>query len=610
MGENIETYHGKPLREDPEKYLMEQLGPGALAGIVKPSGGNWLKGQVEQFVRPLKREEDFNMPQFEGGPDVAEVPKRNDALNRFIDNTLVRYIKNDMASAKDVLRNLADENTLKASKAYEAQLKQVQKAYDRAEKIKAEGPRPGMAPGVWENAIEAQLGRARQMERDAKEKVDFELRHVLPFSVVEEDGKLAAAFIRQSLDRGGQERLVSKRKEAGQPEEGVAKTAAGKAWETIADLFVKPQTAGQITAPDYFMREGDAKRVVKNNPWLATVSPETPVYIPQDVYRAPSFFESFSPGDLNFTHITDELANAMDPQSGLPARLLLTPDEVASMGMEKAARHVTEINKWREAEMGAANALRAQKSISLYKDYPTIPGKNEPNQRGLQWQELKLVPKDDTPESMALAREDLADALRYEGEVMGHCVGGSCPKVESGKSRIISLRDAKGEPHVTLEVIPPQVNFVDVIGGNPAFPDRDPELYRMMDTMTTAQIEQTPLYKEKAAAIAAQKPPGIKQIKGKSNRKPSDSYQPFITDFIASRQWSFVEDLQNTNLIPLKPMLLKNAEERGFNPQVVLRQDDQTYITKEEFSRLSKLFSGKNNYAAGGEVTDFIKRAA
>jgi hypothetical protein len=591
--------------------MFEKQTPGA--SVVKMPGGNWLKGQVEYFVRPLKKDIPWTQGQLEEMPGVAKAEAPNLALNKFIETGLTRYIKNDMASAKDTLRNLADENTIKAGKAYNNDLRQVKKAYDRAEKIKAEGPRPNMLPGTWENAIEAQLGRARQLEEEANRKLNLELRHALPFPVLQEDGELAGGLnfhMRRNLQTGGKETLVSSRKEAGQAEEGVAQTPTGKVWETMADLFVKPQAAGQITDQDYFMRSTDSQRVLRNNPWLATVPPETPVYIPQDVFRSSSFLNSFSPDDLGFKHITDELANAMNPESGLPANLLLTPDEVANMGMEKAARHVIEVNKWREEQMGVANALRAQKSISLYKDYPTIPGKTEPNQRGLQWLELKLMPEDDTPESMVKAKEALADALKYEGEVMGHCVGGECPKVESGKSRIISLRDAKGEPHVTLEVIPPEVNFSDVLGGNPAFPNRDPELYRMMDTMTTTQIEKTPLYKEKAAAIAAQKLPGISQIKGKGNNRPPDSYQPFITDFIASQQWSSVGDLQNTNLVRIEPMILKNAQDRGFNPQIVTTIKERPYITKEEFNRLADLFGGMNKYAAGGEVTDFIKRAA
>jgi hypothetical protein len=611
----------------PQLLTLPSPGPGAASalmrsyelaetppsGVVKMPGGNWLEGQVEHFVRSLKKDIPWTQSQLEEMPGVAKAEAPNLALNKFIETGLTRYIKNDMASAKDTLRNLADENTIKAGKAYNNDLRQVKKAYDRAEKIKAEGPRPNMLPGTWENAIEAQLGRARQLEEEANRKLNLELRHALPFPVLQEDGELAGGLnfhMRRNLQTGGKETLVSSRKEAGQAEEGVAQTPTGKVWETMADLFVKPQAAGQITDQDYFMRSTDSQRVLRNNPWLATVPPETPVYIPQDVFRSSSFLNSFSPDDLGFKHITDELANAMNPGSGLPANLLLTPDEVANMGMEKAARHVIEINKWREEQMGVANALRAQKSISLYKDYPTIPGKTEPNQRGLQWLELKLMPEDDTPESMVKAKEALADALKYEGEVMGHCVGGECPKVESGKSRIISLRDAKGEPHVTLEVIPPEVNFSDVLGGNPAFPNRDPELYRMMDTMTTTQIEKTPLYKEKAAAIAAQKLPGISQIKGKGNNRPPDSYQPFITDFIASQQWSSVGDLQNTNLVRIEPMILKNAQDRGFNPQIVTTIKERPYITKEEFNRLADLFGGMNKYAAGGEVTDFIKRAA
>jgi hypothetical protein len=613
----------------PQLLTLPSPGPGAASalmrsyelaetppsGVVKMPGGNWLKGQVEYFVRPLKKDIPWTQDQLEEMPGVAKAEAPNLALNKFIETGLTRYIKNDMASAKDTLRNLADENTIKAGKAYNNDLRQVKKAYDRAEKIKAEGPRPNMLPGTWENAIEAQLGRARQLEEEANRKLNLELRHALPFPVLQEDGELAGGLnfhMRRNLQTGGKETLVSSRKEAGQAEEGVAQTPTGKVWETMADLFVKPQAAGQITDQDYFMRSTDSQRVLRNNPWLATVPPETPVYIPQDVFRSSSFLNSFSPDDLGFKHITDELANAMNPGSGLPANLLLTPDEVANMGMEKAARHVIEVNKWREEQMGVANALRAQKSISLYKDYPTIPGKTEPNQRGLQWLELKLMPEDDTPESMVKAKEALADALKYEGEVMGHCVGGECPKVESGLSRIISLRDAKGEPHVTLEVAPPSVlktgnNPEDFLSENPEIASQVPSNQSLSQQMGFyQQLVKTPEFQEWLKS----KPSAVLQIKGKGNNRPPDSYQPFITDFIASQQWSSVGDLQNTNLVRIEPMILKNAQDRGFNPQIVTTIKERPYITKEEFNRLADLFGGMNKYAAGGEVTDFIKRAA
>lgn len=44
------------------------------------------------------------------------------------------------------------------------------------------------------------------------------------------------------------------------------------------------------------------------------------------------------------------------------------------------------------------------------------------------------------------------DNLAWEGDQMGHCVGGYCDLVEKGDSIIYSLRDPKGMPHATIEV--------------------------------------------------------------------------------------------------------------------------------------------------------------
>lgn len=53
--------------------------------------------------------------------------------------------------------------------------------------------------------------------------------------------------------------------------------------------------------------------------------------------------------------------------------------------------------------------------------------------------------------------------LKQEGEVMGHCVGGYCGMVRSGETTIWSLRDSKGEPHVTFEMKPNGDNRYNVI---------------------------------------------------------------------------------------------------------------------------------------------------
>ena len=44
------------------------------------------------------------------------------------------------------------------------------------------------------------------------------------------------------------------------------------------------------------------------------------------------------------------------------------------------------------------------------------------------------------------------EALKREGKLMGHCVGGYYPNVKAGKTVIYSLRDPKNAPHCTIEV--------------------------------------------------------------------------------------------------------------------------------------------------------------
>lgn len=207
-----------------------------------------------------------------------------------------------------------------------------------------------------------------------------------------------------------------------------------------------------------------------------------------------------------------------------------------------------------------------------HKEYPTIPGTGLPNERGLRWVELKnpepkmeglkseylpevdmwrVVDKDGGVVSSGatereaiglLSREDrrkmLEDALKYEGETMGHCVGGPgyCADVAEGRSRIFSLRDKKGQPHVTIEVSPKGAVFSDVakhIG--------EDEANRLLDQgMTLSEMIKTiPDFKY---------PQRIKQIKGKANLAPNEEYLPYVQDFVKSGKWSDVGDLSNAGM--------------------------------------------------------------
>ncbi|NDG13985.1 MAG: hypothetical protein EB124_12705, partial [Betaproteobacteria bacterium] len=206
-----------------------------------------------------------------------------------------------------------------------------------------------------------------------------------------------------------------------------------------------------------------------------------------------------------------------------------------------------------------------------HRAYETIPGTAEPNQKGLRWVELKAPSNESMPleERKALIaklqaeglspetwpREQLEAALKYEGEVMGHCVGGYCFDVIEGRSRIYSLRDKKGEPHVTIEVAPDmRAGFRE--GEGPRTPEEDVDLRNLyINQVRTNRVPQDVTFSQWWRARNNIPEPEqkmqITQIKGKANKAPKDEYLPFVQDFVRSGNWSRVGDLQNTGLIAI-----------------------------------------------------------
>lgn len=56
------------------------------------------------------------------------------------------------------------------------------------------------------------------------------------------------------------------------------------------------------------------------------------------------------------------------------------------------------------------------------------------------------------------------EQLAYEGTAMQHCVGDYCEAVREGESRIFSVRDPRGRPHVTIEFDPNTSRVTQVMG--------------------------------------------------------------------------------------------------------------------------------------------------
>lgn len=329
--------------------------------------------------------------------------------------------------------------------------------------------------------------------------------------------------------------------------------------------------------------------------------------IPSSQYPGQSSYKLDEPRhigeDLGFRHLIDELRNALNPESGLPRHLQLTPEAMKNLSMEKAVRRVHDINDWRAAQQVEANRQIAEKA-SIVREYPH--SEETPNPKGLRWVELKEAeaklpegytihpdPKNEgyvtivdpqgriamggATEREALGllnrqerRQALQDQLKYEGDVMGHCVGGYCDDVLSGNSRIFSLRDAKGEPHVTVEVAPAGRGINRWVPGG-----EEPGTQ-----------------------------PSIVQIKGKGNAAPKDEYQPFVQDFIKNSPlgtgWADVGDLQNAGLRRTRDIW--NDLERAKIKEA--GHDIGDFASPEDKARIGRAVWGDawGLYASGGSV--------
>lgn len=558
----------------------------AQRGVIKAPGGNWLSGSVEDALKGLKQPTGEFLAY-----EVDPTP-----LNAFVDKQLRNYIRNDMATERDPIRALAESwATQKPQKLAEAQA--------RIDALTAKGQEMAAQRGVPQEY----LTRHRQDVIAAeKAKELIELRQGLHF----QPNELPTV------------NLSKLREKAGFPVTNAGVSDLAKTWENVSDSMLSPGKAGQMVDPERTLPI-TVDHYLKQDPWLAKIPSEA------DVYRLTG--PSPTASNLGFDHLMDELRNAVNPESGLPKELLFDPAHMGKITVPQAVERVADINAWRAAQKAEADMARANNAATvIHKDYP---------EKGIRWVELRKpestgkkieskltskdddwfdnieAPDDDLPDDQVnallnktvITSEDeavktLRDALKYEGDTMKHCVGGYCNDVANGSTRIYSLRDAKGRPHVTVETRPALFGTTHINRLSPA----------ERDAFNAALKEKRPsdmgkLYSEMFPDSSwAQGERSIKQIKGPSNKKPNDEYLPFVQDFVRSGKWNDVSDIQNTGL-------RRATDAWNTNEEKMIRAagiDFPTYATQQEIDAINQqVWPGvmgptkPPGYAEGGSVT-------
>jgi hypothetical protein len=501
----------------------ESTARNAVAGnvgmVIKPKGGNWVFNDPSSLIHFKGLEDDLH----------ENFPRE------WLRQKLAHYVKNEMATPEDPIRAVAENWPAKRDALINEQQTKIPKLQEMIARYEQNVELP---PNIKTNNI---ANKQREINDIQAKIAGFENYNPLHYDVKPASMSWHTRNTRMN------------RKESGYPEEGFAKSELGKRWEDVSDynIITKPASSflplkgavdDELTLERKIRPESSRvahddsrrERALFNNPWLTKIDPDTAVYQARiDVLK-----------NTGLDKLTEGLNRAIS-DTELPDELRIAPDKLARVTIPHAVEYVAKINAWDAAEKLKEGRNRA---TFMHKDYPD---------RGLSWMEIRMpgVSNDFTPGEDYTA---LGDALKFEGDTMGTCVGEYCDDVAHGVNKVYSLRDRRGEPHVTIET------------------------RKNMDTGADY----------------------IKQIKGKANEAPIDKYLPSVQDFVRSKDWERVKDFGNTALLDLDEHRrymspdLYNAAVSKYGKFV---SDDELDALRRELSTTGRNITSEG-YANGGLV--------
>jgi hypothetical protein len=597
------------------REMVMAMGANTQSNVIKPFGGNWLSGEdrltvPENDLRRLKtqtiagetpaqripkheellKDPTLNQDQIDRVLYQLEQTKGEAAIDKWIDSNLKNYVKKQMATPDDPVRRLAEEGIIHTPLRDDLDRAGYLEDTRKAEGYPAEGMGKSDLARRWENlsddAIRVTKASAIQDQANTGAKLAVARAELDAYKKqIDED------FIDLLKDKGG---LSDKDRKVFDMMPTVQKA------EILGERQKLRELQGNVN--DLLAREsGFEKAAGELNPFVSKLDPETRLY-------------SGSTYNLGFDHIIDVLRE--DVAAGR-----IRPEQLSKVSMEQAVRRTFEYDQEMAKRMREAQ-LKQQEGFPTYKEYP----------EGFRWIEIappKELPKgysailDDVTSSYKVVDENgkeafprkpnnlghinvpyfktaeeaiadalqrdprLEDALKYEGDTMGHCVGGYCKDVRDGNTKIYSLRDARGEPHVTVEVRPNrnQLRADDLLPYKEAALE---EAKRLPNGYTDADVRDIEI-----RMARENMPSNIIQIKGKGNAKPKDDYIPYVQDFVKSGNWAQVGDFRNTGLRLSEDAIgaeaMQALKAQGVEIPKYVTQEEAIKMSSEAMSKAGKL---------------------
>lgn len=434
---------------------------------------------------------------------------------------------------------------------------------------------------------------------------------------------------------------VKKHADAGYPDNTLANTRKAEMWENLADTEITASPAGAYQEqlrmaremPSFVGNTKPALQMAERNPWIEKLDRDTPIY------------KIDSPVELNtnlgFGHMTDELRNMLDPASGLPANLRLTPEQLDKVTVKQMVERVSKVNDWRAEE--AAKAEREGMMGNL-----TANARLEVPEAKLSFVDKPGMTWVDIPATTDESAKKLCTTI---GRQAGWCTQGEslAKSYGSGENRLTTLIDAEGRPHAQAMLTESRTDpisdkfkeldqpIIDSIRANaqaadPRGVDWGPqgkfvsgeEADLRKELIRAETLKRFPEWAElKAPAdIKELKPVGneFSSARAREYEKRDPQYKAKITDsvlkFLNAGEWGKVNDLDHYDIADLQnPSSVQSVlgdvlhydlpHERAakFNQALDLNPDTPRFMSRNQLREFVEP-SPPKGYAAGGLVGD------
>jgi hypothetical protein len=382
----------------------------------------------------------------------------------------------------------------------------------------------------------------------------------------------------------GPEKII--REQQGFPRHGVATSDLGKQWEFLTDNAIRSESLSNVSNPNFY-----------NNPKsLEKLNPSTPVNYIKDQER----FDK-----LGFDHMIDVLGEKMNAGE-------ITHKDLERMSVADAVKRTDDYNqKMREAMAKAEREDLKHANIVHKTDEGLVVKLDKPGQFAKESENMGHSVRGYEPP------KDHPDYLKETGNSGRASYGhGGWEAIKSGKADVYSVRDFDNKPYATVETSKDYHHIGYGTKGKQIFPDdfsyggvdkRLPQEQHQAVYNRAKQIfdglenkSQTSLmdsFQQAADEVLGESPKNITQIKGPVNGNIDYKPAQTLKDFLNSRKWGQVDEIENAHLIDLEnpqsvdhslydvlgDYKLPHERQEAFRDATMANPDVPRFMNREEF---------------------------